>query len=152
MSLLFITKAKGCVISSIFLTWSLIRAADEHSAASVWIEHFLFCGSPEPKKITASVCTRAKTLSLIALSPLSPSSPHYFNLNCTSTPPPTRPPVHPSSLLGFSFSSLRHATLPTLYLYSKGSRGSLASVPAVLFKHLPHPVPGPVRDAGKEKN
>lgn len=40
---------------------------------------------------------------------------------------------------------------PTLYLYSKGSQGSLASVPKVLFKHLPHPVPGPVRDAGRER-
>lgn len=31
---------------------------------------------------------------------------------------------------------------PTLYLYSKDSQGFLANVPMVLFKHLPHPVPG----------
>lgn len=39
----------------------------------------------------------------------------------------------------------------TLYLSSKGSQGSLTSVPTVLFKHLPHPFPGPVRDVEKQR-
>ncbi|CAB1460848.1 unnamed protein product [Pleuronectes platessa] len=49
-------------------------------------------------------------------------------------------------------SSSSSSSSSSLYLYSQGRAASLSSVPKVLCKHQPHPVPGPVRDVMKSQH
>lgn len=99
--------------------------------ASVWIRHFLFY-FVEALSWETSQPLSVSVLFLLSLSPHSVPpvlitliciAPYWLPFPCAGLYP--FPSVHP----------------PTLYLYSKGSQGSLASVPVVLFKHLPRPVP-----------